>query len=100
MSGIFWWNLDDNSILCEKVRNAGDENLPYGGLCRNGREKAAYKVLNKLINQEWTTKGKTQLLNGNAQFRGFYGEYEITVNGKTYNVDFNKNSDKNIVIEV
>lgn len=58
MSGIFWWNLDDNGILCSKDRNAGSENLPYGGLCRNGRKKAAYKALDRLINGEWKTVAK------------------------------------------
>lgn len=100
MSGIFWWNLDDNGILCEKIRNAADENLPHGGLCRNGRPKAAYRALDKLINQEWTTNGKTNISNGKAEFRGFYGEYEIIVDSKKYNVDFSKSSNKNFVIEV
>jgi len=100
MSGIFWWNLDDNGILCDKKRNAMAENLPNGGLCRNGRPKAAYKVLDRLINYEWTTKGKTKLLNGKVNFRGFYGEYEITVDDIIYKVNLNKNSDRNIIIEV
>lgn len=100
MSGIFWWNLDDNGILCDKKRNTMAENLPNGGLCRNGRPKAAYKVLDRLINYEWTTKGKTKLSNGKVNFRGFYGEYEITVDGIIYTVNFNKYSDRNIIIEV
>lgn len=100
MSGIFWWNLDDNGILTKKNRNAGAENLPYGGLCRNGRPKAAYKVLDRLINHEWTTSGKADLSDGKAVFRGFYGEYEITVDNKTYNVNFSKCGNKEIIIEV
>lgn len=100
MSGIFWWNLDDNGIFCDKQRNADSENLPYGGLCRQGRPKAAYKVLDRLINHEWTTNGKADLLDGNASFRGFYGEYEITVDGKQYTANFNKNANTEIIIEV
>ncbi len=100
MSGVIWWNLDDNGILCEKQRNADGENLPHGGLVRNGTPKASYKVLDRLINHEWTTNGKANLLNGKAEFNGFYGEYEITVNGKTFNVNLSKNSDRNVVIEV
>lgn len=100
MSGIFWWNLDDNGILCDKQRNADAENLPFGGLVRKGRPKVAYKVLDRLINHEWKTSGKTNVSNGKASFRGFYGKYKITVNNKTFYVDFNKNSDKNVVIEV
>ena len=79
MSGIFWWNLDDNSILCDKKRNAEAENLPYGGLCRNGVKKAAYNALDRLINHEWTTVGESRLTDGNLDFRGFYGDYEIEI---------------------
>ena len=99
MSGVFWWNLDDNGILCDKQRNAMAENLPNGGLCRNGKPKAAYRALDRLINHEWTTKGSAKLSGGKADFRGFYGEYEITALGKTYSVSFNKNGSKDIVIE-
>ena len=100
MSGIFWWNLDDNAVLSVKNRNAGQENLPTSGLCHNGREKAAYKVLDRLINNEWTTIGETTTANGKCNFRGFYGIYEITIDDKVYTINLNKNNDKNITIEV
>lgn len=104
MSGIFWWNLDDNGIICDKQRNATGENLPYGGLVRNGKPKEAYRVLDKLINEEWHTEGKTQTENGNCGFRGFYGIYDITVNygGKTKTVtaDFSKQPDNIITIDI
>ena len=90
--GIFWWNLDDNGILCSKERNAMAENLPDGGLCRNGCPKAVYKTLDRLINHEWTTNGLEKTNNGTISFRGFYGQYELEINsnGKTFkkNVDF------------
>ncbi len=104
MSGIFWWNLDDDGILTTKNRDgASGENLPYAGLCRMGREKAAYKVLDRLINHEWTTKGSTAMVDGAASFSGFYGSYELVVesNGikKKYVVDFKKNGAANIQLE-
>lgn len=104
MSGIFWWNLDDNGILCDKERNAVGENLPYGGLVRNGRQKAAYKVLDKLINEEWHTSGKSETKGGKLSFRGFYGTYKlnISVNGTNKEViaDFGQNSGREIKIEI
>ena len=104
MSGIFWWNLDDNGILCDKRRNVSGENLPYGGLVRNGKPKEAYKVLDKLINEEWHTEGKSETKNGKCNFRGFYGIYDITVtNGgksETFTADFSKNSENNIVFNI
>ncbi len=100
MSGIFWWNLDDNGILTTKNRDAGAENLPTSGLCRNGERKAAYNALDRLINHEWRTNGEGETENGRLSFCGFFGEYEITAFGKTYSVSFNKNSSKDIVIEL
>ena len=94
MSGIFWWNLDDNGILTTQNRIAGDENLPFGGLCRNGRAKAAYKVLDRLINTEWNTCGIQVAENGKCTFNGFYGTYEIVVSTsdekRTFTVDLTK----------
>ena len=100
MLGIFWWNLDDNGILTEKQRNAGAENLPYGGLCRNGEPKMAYKTLDRLINHEWITKGKTKSANGEVKFRGFYGDYKIEIDGKVYNANLRKKGSHEITVEV
>lgn len=103
MSGIFWWNLDDNGILTQKDRNAVGENLPFAGLCRNGREKPVYKVLDHLINHEWTTVGESILKDGKCDFRGFYGSYEITVkdgaNTKIFYADYLKNGETEIKLE-
>ncbi len=104
MSGIFWWNLDDDGILTSKARTgAAGENLPCAGLCREGREKAAYKVLDRLINHEWTTAGHSESVNGSTEFRGFYGEYEIIAdkNGekKAFTVSFPKNGKSSVSLE-
>ena len=53
-------------------------------------EKPAYKVLDRLINQEWNTSFEKCMEDTELQFRGFYGEYEISVDGKTYRVNFDK----------
>ncbi len=104
MSGIFWWNLDDDAILTSKNRlEAAGENLPFAGLCRKGRKKAAYKTLDRLINSEWTTNGSADVENGKCDFRGFYGAYEITVEHggvtKSFDADFLKNGESDIHIE-
>ncbi|MGN1295889.1 MAG: endo-1,4-beta-xylanase [Bacilli bacterium] len=104
MSGIFWWNLDDNSILTERNKEAIGENLPYAGLVRNGRPKAAYKVLEKLIKEEWHTKGNTNSRDGKCLFNGFYGIYTLTINCdgdiKSFKVNFSKNEEHNIIINL
>ena len=102
VNGIFWWNLDDNGILT--APSAPGENLPYGGLCRNGREKLSYRILNKLINKDWHTEGETNLSGGKMSFAGFYGTYEITVSAGckkiSSTVDFKKDSSRDAVIEI
>ena len=104
MSGIFWWNLDDNGILCDKERNAAGENLPYGGLVRGGVPKAAYKVLDHLINEEWHTEGSASAKDGKIAFRGFFGKYRLHIKGdgmdKEISVDLGKAADRNLKIEL
>ena len=94
VNGIFWWNLDDNGILTTKNRDAIGENLPHGGLVRDGRPKAAYKVLDNLVNKEWRTTGKAITQNGQVSFRGFYGRYTVTIEcegtEKTISLDLHK----------
>jgi len=79
MGGIFWWNLDDNGVLCTPNRNALGENLPTSGITRNGEPKAAYKALKRLIKDEWHTCGTSSVHNGKCCINGFYGTYEVTI---------------------
>lgn len=71
--------MPDDGVLTTK-RVAFDENLPSTGLIDGDyNEKAAYKTLNKLINTEWTTELTVPAVDGLAAFRGFFGEYDITI---------------------
>lgn len=86
VSGITWWNLPDDGIHTSK-RVAAGENLPSTGLLANDyHEKAAYKVLKKLITKDWKTHITVPVQNGIVKFRGFYGDYRITItqDGKQY----------------
>ena len=104
MSDIFWWNLDDNGILCDKKRNVANENLPFGGLCRNGRQKEAHKALDRLINEEWHTKGSAEIKGRKCDFRGFYGSYKLKLNAEGVNkeiiADCGKKANREIKIEI
>ena len=104
MSGIFWWNLDDNGILCDKKRNVANENLPFGGLCRNGRQKEAHKALDRLINEEWHTKGSAEIKGRKCDLRGFYGSYKLKLNAEGVNkeiiADCGKKANREIKIEI
>lgn len=82
VEGIVWWNLPDDGILTEKRTT---ENLPSTGLLdENYKDKKAYKVLDNLINKEWRTNFSVESGNKSyVTFRGFYGDYEISVNGNS-----------------
>lgn len=72
VEAIIQWGLDDIRAW-----------LPGIGLIdENGSPKPNYVVLNQLINEEWRTNLELDLKDGkNAEFRGFFGVYEIEVIG-------------------
>ena len=89
VASVNWWGFSDREIW-----------LPGGGLVdAEYRPKPVYLVLDKLINQTWKTNASLQTdSQGAVSFRGFYGEYEIsltTTDGKTkfYKVHVSKNED-------
>jgi hypothetical protein len=73
VEGITWWDSSDGGWL----------NAPAGLLRKDGSVKPAYEELMKLIKGEWwiaPTKLTTDA-NGQIQFHGFLGEYELDVDG-------------------
>jgi GH35 family endo-1,4-beta-xylanase len=70
VASINWWGLSDRNIW-----------LPGGGLIdAEYNPKPVYIMLDKLINQTWRTNSTLQTDNqGTIAYRGFYGEYEITL---------------------
>lgn len=97
MEALIYWNLVDGyAYTTNGLAGAGDmtkgENVYRGGLLRfDMSEKPAFTMLKNLINKEWHTSTVVKAENGRAKFRGFYGNYKLTVhaNGKTVPVDFN-----------
>ncbi len=89
---IIYWNLVDGyAAFTEPGDMTSGENYYYGGLVRfDMTEKAAYKRLYHLIHEVWTTDEQVECVNGKANFRGFYGEYEVEADGKKYNVMLDK----------
>jgi endo-1,4-beta-xylanase len=89
VASINWWGLSDRNIW-----------LPGGGVIdEEYQPKPVYLMLDKLINQTWKTAGSASTDNeGVISFRGFFGEYEIsmsTPDGKTrfYNIHVSKNEE-------
>ena len=82
MEAVIYWNLPDGyAYKAEPGDMTAGQNMYYAGLIGfDMSEKPAFKVLKKLIREEWMTR--TQLVtdeDGWASLRGFHGRYELTV---------------------
>ncbi|HLM60468.1 MAG TPA: endo-1,4-beta-xylanase, partial [Pyrinomonadaceae bacterium] len=88
VEAIVTWGLDDERAW-----------LPGIGLIdERGGAKPNYKALDRLINKEWRTNLDLNLAANVADFRGFYGTYEVEVvaGGKRTKATFElKKGDKN-----
>lgn len=88
MEAIIYWNLVDGYAFGAKQGDmTKGENVFYGGLMNfDLTKKKAFDVIKNLFGKKWRTKADcTTDENGKTHFRGFYGDYELTVsaNGKT-----------------
>lgn len=82
VKSIVWWNLVDGCAFVNPENPSWSEDYYSGGLLnRDFTEKPAYKVLDKLINQEWKTICSATAKDGKLTLDMFHGDYEITVNG-------------------
>ena len=82
MEAIIYWNIPDGyAHRAEPGDMSSGQNYYYGGLLRfDMSEKPCFKVLKKMIREEWMTS--TRIVtneDGYANLRGFHGDYELTV---------------------
>lgn len=83
MKSIVWWNLVDGYAAGAPQGTGEGENRYGGGLLRyDMSEKPAYRVIDELINKTWRT-GYDGICGEELSLRGFYGDYEITVEDET-----------------
>lgn len=110
---IVYWNLVDGYAHLwdpdpEKIKaSQGDmtigENYYYGGLLRfDLSPKPAYFRIKELLQKRWHTECEIVTdENGCASFRGFYGEYELTLDGgKRFELKLSKKSHNEINLTV
>ena len=96
------WDPDPVKIQASQGNMTLGENYYHGGLLRfDLTPKPAYFTIKNLFEKVWHTE---EILlsdtTGNSHFRGFYGDYEITVNGKSYPAVLRQNGENHIVIEI
>lgn len=99
MEAVIYWNLVDGyAAFAPQGDMTAGENKYHGGLMRfDMTKKPAYEALYNLIHKEWHTDTEVSTdEGGKASFRGFYGDYEITVvaNGKEYKRSISTSRDK------
>lgn len=83
----------------------GSSWLKNGGIIREDwTPKPAYYALDDLINNKWKTNFESYTdTNGEVRFRGFYGDYEVTVttaSGKTMKMTMHVAKDSNNVLRI
>ena len=84
VTGITGWDLADGAWL----------NAPSGILRKDNSKKPSFEMLNKLIKEEYTSKGALKSDDdGIVKISGFKGEYEVIINGKNYKVNIGDNPD-------
>ncbi len=83
VKSIVWWNLADGYAFVNPANPTWNEDSYSGGLLhKDFTEKPAYKVLDKLINEEWKTNYVATVgTDGKLVLDMFHGDYEIFVNG-------------------
>lgn len=91
VESIVWWNFVDGTAAYAPLGSEEGENYYHGGLLSYDMgEKPVYRVLKRLIHQEWKTNVETEV-NGTFTFRGFHGDYEAIfedAHGKKTTVTF------------
>ena len=86
-AAIYWNVVDGYAFLAEPGDFTAGENRLAGGLVRfDMTPKPALKMLKKLFTEDWHTEAElTTNSEGTARFKGFYGNYDVTIHagGKT-----------------
>ena len=97
MEHVIYWNLVDGYAWVPEGTPLGDmtagENIYYGGLLRfDFSKKPAYEVLVRMFSETYRTNvAAVTDENGVATLRGFYGDYDLTVEKEKRCVSIHKN---------
>jgi len=63
------------------IDGRGGNALDGGLVTVDGKKKANYHALKKLLKESWSTNWEGELKDGKASFRGFFGKYEAKIPG-------------------
>jgi GH35 family endo-1,4-beta-xylanase len=100
------WDPDLEKIKASQGNMTLGENVYYGGLMRfDLSKKPAYDVIRRLFNEKWRTEATVVTdAEGNACFRGFFGDYgleiELPDRTVTESISLRKASENKSVLQV
>lgn len=99
---LVYWNVPDGYAWVNPNSDRWNENRCRGGLWHHDlTPKKSAERLHYLFNEKWHTDLKAETdQNGEIEFRGFYGEYEAEIDGKTYSFGLHKNDEKEIKVTI
>jgi len=63
------------------IDELGGRGVDAGLITKSGQLKPAYYALRQLLKTTWSSEWHGKAANGNAAFRGFFGQYEVTAPG-------------------
>lgn len=96
VEGVVYWNTVDNTAYITSENRTWNENKCRGGLFhRDLTPKKSAIMLKKLFTEIWHTD--LELFtdkDGFVEFNGFYGEYDIEIDGKKEKLGLHKNNSK------
>ena len=103
VEAIIYWNLVDGyAAFAEPGDMSGGENSFRGGLLRfDMSKKPAYDRIHDLFTKRWITETETETgKDGTAKFKGFYGDYELEINGRKYDISTSVKKDNEFEITI
>ena len=98
VEAIIYWNLPDGyAAFAPQGDMTSGENIYHGGLIRfDMSKKPAYDMVHHLFHERWITDTEAETdADGNAVFKGFYGDYEITAGDRSFDISL-RNGAENI----
>ncbi len=91
MESIVYWNTVDYTAFVDTAGGWNENNCRGGLFHRDLTPKKAGQRLYDLFHKKWHTDLVLETdENGQIDFRGFWGDYEIEVDGKTYSFGLHK----------
>lgn len=90
---ITYWNLVDGyAAFAPQGDMKNGENRYYGGLMRfDLSKKPSFDRIYSLFNEKWITNAEIQTdEHGAANFKGFFGTYELNIDGKKFEIKTKK----------